>query len=285
MKLVVIIKLEMVNNAKADARDRFPYEWRATGCQDMQPELCDNDLQRPACDSNKHLRRKQQSPPSSKSTPCQSYDHQSAKLRIQRFILILSPHANNRAQYPAHANNLNTATSMDSKQLQDTGKQVVKALESGDGSDTVLRLMSPLQKWTATEELLRQSKIGVVINRLRQNKDPRISSAASSLINKWKSDVKRVEKKSGSPAPNAARVNGAVNGKASGTSSPAPAIKKEVRKSKVDPEKRNSKADEVETAVTGNQTRDGCVKLMYDGLAFMSEEGRTQVLGGLMSVC
>ena len=43
---------------------------------------------------------------------------------------------------------------------------------------------------------------------------------------------------------------------------------------KVDPEKRNSKADEVETAVTGNQTRDGCVKLMYDGLAFMSEESR-----------
>ena len=41
----------------------------------------------------------------------------------------------------------------------------------------------------------------------------------------------------------------------------------------VDPAKRNSVTDNISTAVTGNQTRDACVKLMYDGLAFMSEEG------------
>lgn len=142
---------------------------------------------------------------------------------------------------------------MDSKQLLETGRQIVKAAEGGDPPSTLLSLLQPLQKWTATEDVLRQSKIGVSVNKLRQSRDPKVSELAARLINKWKGDVNASKKKS-SPAPAAAPV------------------KKEVRKSTVEPEKRNSRADAVNTEVTGNQTRDSCVKLMYDGLAFLSEE-------------
>lgn len=171
------------------------------------------------------------------------------------------------------------ATTMDSKQLHETGKQIQKALESGDSSSTILTLMSPLSKWTASEDLLRQSKIGVAVAKLRQNKDPKIAEQASKLVHKWKADVgNKGRKVSGSPAPGA-KANGAM-GRVSGTSSPAPAavkseVKKEGRKSTVDPAKRNSKEDGISTSVTGNQTRDSCVKLMYDGLAFMSEESES----------
>jgi transcription elongation factor S-II len=59
-------------------------------------------------------------------------------------------------------------------------------------------------------------------------------------------------------------------------------VKKEpaaaLRQSKVDPEKRNTKADGVDHQVTGNAVRDGCVKLMYDGIAFMSTESPDTVL-------
>ena len=130
-----------------------------------------------------------------------------------------------------------------------------------------------------TEDLLRQSKIGVIVSKLRQQKDPKVVEQASKLVNKWKQDVNVNKKKTaGSPAPSsaAAKANAGVNGRSSGTSSPAPAaaaVKKEQsKKSTVDPAKRNSKEDKINTAVTGNQTRDACVKLMYDGLAFMSEE-------------
>ena len=133
---------------------------------------------------------------------------------------------------------------------------------------------------------MRQSKIGVAVARLRTHKDKQVSGEASRLVNKWKNDVNATKRKStGSPAPGsaAAKVNGAASGKASGMSSPAPppppAVKKETRKSTVDPAKRNSTSDGVKTAVTGNQTRDGCVKLIYDGLAFMSEEGEAHFRG------
>nr|OQO16274.1 hypothetical protein B0A51_13914 [Rachicladosporium sp. CCFEE 5018] len=175
---------------------------------------------------------------------------------------------------------------MDAKQLHETGRQISKVLDSGDPSSTVLSILSPLHKWTATEDLLRQSKIGVSVARLRQHKDPKVAAEASKLVNKWKNDVKVTARKSTrSPAPGSK-----ANGASSGVSSPAPqkseatAVKKESRKSTVDPAKRNSKEDGVSTAVTGNQTRDSCVKLMYDGLAFMSEEGPDEIMAVARSV-
>lgn len=168
---------------------------------------------------------------------------------------------------------------MDGKSLFSTGKQIQKAVESGDTGESLLNILQPLTKWTATEDLLRQSKIGVIVSKLRQQKDPKVAEQASKLVQKWKQDVNASKKKaagSSSPAPSgaAAKANAATNGKSSGTSSPAPpAVKKETKKSTVDPAKRNSVTDNISTAVTGNQTRDACVKLMYDGLAFMSEEG------------
>lgn len=170
---------------------------------------------------------------------------------------------------------------MDGKTLFSTGKQIQKAIESGDLGESLLNILQPLTKWTATEDLLRQSKIGVIVSKLRQQKDPKVVEQASKLVNKWKQDVNASKKKaagSASPAPSTAAAKAsATNGKSSGTSSPAPpaaAVKKETKKSTADPAKRNSAVDGISTAVTGNATRDACVKLMYDGLAFMSEESR-----------
>lgn len=177
---------------------------------------------------------------------------------------------------------------MDLKKLHETGKQISKATDGGDPPSTLLSLLQPLKNWTATEDLLRQSKIGVAVAKLRQNKDKQVSELASKLVHKWKNDVNQGKRKStGSPAPAAAaKVNGAANGRASGTSSPAPAapVKKEGRKSTVDPAKRTSKADGISTAVTGNQTRDACVELIYNGLAFMSEESPDDILSVARSV-
>jgi transcription elongation factor S-II len=178
---------------------------------------------------------------------------------------------------------------MDAKSLHSTGKQIQKAIESGDSGESLLNILQPLTKWTATEDLLRQSKIGVIVSKLRQQKDPKVVEQASKLVNKWKQDVNLSKKKTaGSPAPSgaAAKANAAVNGRSSGTSSPAPAAaaakKEQPKKSTVDPAKRNSKEDGVNHAVTGNQTRDSCVKLMYDGLAFMSEESMSAVAGNIL---
>jgi transcription elongation factor S-II len=78
---------------------------------------------------------------------------------------------------------------MDGKTLFSTGKQIQKAIESGDSGESLLNILQPLTKWTATEDLLRQSKIGVIVSKLRQQKDPKVVEQASKLVNKWKQDV------------------------------------------------------------------------------------------------
>ena len=169
---------------------------------------------------------------------------------------------------------------MDTKQLQETGRNLQKALEKNEPSTTILALLQPLDTWTATEDGLRSSKIGLMVGKCRSSKDPKIASFATGLVNKWK---KAVQKKTGvaSPVPGKGGLNG-VNGTGrSGTSSPAPPVlKKEVsvKKYTVAPEKRNVKEDGVDTAQTGNATRDGCITLIYNGLCFMSEESPDDIL-------
>ncbi|EME38456.1 hypothetical protein DOTSEDRAFT_75850 [Dothistroma septosporum NZE10] len=177
---------------------------------------------------------------------------------------------------------------MDAKQLYETGKQISKATEAGDPPSTLLALLAPLEHVKATEDLLRQSKIGVAVTKLRQYKgDPKVGETATRLVNRWKQEVNVHKKKrpavEGSPIPSNKAINGAAaNGRSSGTSSPAPPskteVKKEGRKSTVDPEKRNTNTDNVNHKVTGDAVRDGCLKLMYDGIAFMSEESPDTVM-------
>lgn len=180
------------------------------------------------------------------------------------------------------------ATTMNVKQLLDTGKQIYKASESGDPPSTILALLAPLEGFHATEDLLRQSKIGVAVTKLRQNKDAQVSEQATRLVNRWKLEVNQGKKKrpaEGSPAPSNKVLNGAApNGRSSGTSSPVPQqaaqIKKEsnLRKSTVDPEKRNTNTDAIDYKLTGDATRDACLKLMYDGIVYMSDESPDAVL-------
>ncbi|CAD0091713.1 unnamed protein product [Aureobasidium mustum] len=160
---------------------------------------------------------------------------------------------------------------MEAKDIEERGKQLAKAASGGDPPATLLALLDGLKGWTATEKLLRQTKIGVHVNKLRQNSDAQVARTAATLVNKWKTDVKR------SPATAA---SSGTNSPAPAKSSPAPAAAAAKSKSEPhgDPEKRNSVSDKINCEVTGNQTRDACIKLMYDGLAFMSPDASQDIL-------
>ena len=159
---------------------------------------------------------------------------------------------------------------MEAKDVEERAKQITKASSEGDPPATLVSLLEPLKAWTATEKLLRQTNIGRTMGKLRTHKDSNVARLASALVNKWKLDVK----KPGSPAPAKTGTNG--------TSSPAPGTPRNDAPSKAKwkgvPEKRNAATDGIKYQVTGNQTRDACVKLMYDGLAFMSEEMPDDIL-------
>lgn len=161
---------------------------------------------------------------------------------------------------------------MEAKDIEERGKQIAKAASEGDPPATLLSLLESLKGWTASEKLLRQTKIGIHVNKLRQNKDPNVARTATSLINKWKSDVKKPGG-GASPAPGKSSTNGTSSPAAGGT--PKQDVKADTKakgKYSGDPEKRNAAVDKVNYNLTDSQTRDACIKLMYDGLAFQSEE-------------
>jgi transcription elongation factor S-II len=157
---------------------------------------------------------------------------------------------------------------MEPKEIKLRGEAIAKAMQEGEPGSSLLKLLGDLKIGVhATEDLLRQTRIGVTINRLRTHKDPAVQRLATELVSKWRDEVKKGPKK-GTPSK-------VANGSASpapppsGTASPAPAQQK--KKHDVAPDKRNHKTDKIKYECTGHEARDGCVRLMYDGLAFMSE--------------
>jgi transcription elongation factor S-II len=95
------------------------------------------------------------------------------------------------------------------------------------------------------------------------------------LVAKWRDEVKKKQPPKKDGPAKAAANGGAASSPApppSGTASPAPNLAK--KKHDVPADKRNHKTDKVKYQVTGNEARDNCVRLMYDGLAFMSEASK-----------
>lgn len=166
---------------------------------------------------------------------------------------------------------------MDVKEIELRGKTILKAMASDEPSGTFMKLLNDLKGVRATEDVLRQTKIGVTINKLRTYKYPEVAKTAQELISKWKDEVNKAKKKGAAAAKAggaATPSNGAALGSSappSGTASPAPQASGK-RKHTVDPASRNDRTDKIETNIYGIPARDNCIKLMYNGLAFMSEE-------------
>jgi transcription elongation factor S-II len=166
---------------------------------------------------------------------------------------------------------------MDAKEVELRGKALTKAISGGEPSASLVKLLNDLKDgMKATEDILRQTKIGVTVNRLRTHKDPAVQKLAQELVNKWKDQVNKSKKQSG---PTKASTPSNAQSTASpmppsATASPVPIRKKH----NVDPAKRTYKSDKVNTDITGNQARDAFVGLIYNGLAFMSDERKYNVI-------
>ncbi|KAF2750694.1 transcription elongation factor [Sporormia fimetaria CBS 119925] len=171
---------------------------------------------------------------------------------------------------------------MDVKEVELRGKSIAKAIAENEPSSSIIKLLNDLKTGVkATEDLLRQTKIGVTVNRLRTYKDPAVQKLAQELIGKWKEEVAKnkrrlnAERAAGTPS-NSGALAASSPALPSGTASPAPAGGK--RKHDVSPATRNADTDKIGSSFTGNAARDSCIKLMYNGLAFMSEELPSDIL-------
>jgi transcription elongation factor S-II len=160
---------------------------------------------------------------------------------------------------------------MDSKEVLEKSKALQKATAAQESPETIIRLLNELKTGIkADEDLLRSTKIGVVVNKSKQHKNPQVAQLASEIVKKWRDDVFKA--KGGSPSSGKKSPNG--------TASPVPSSASSNGKPKlnVPPAERDWKKDKVDVAKTNQATRDGCIGLIYNGLCHMSTAAPADIL-------
>lgn len=174
---------------------------------------------------------------------------------------------------------------MDAKEIELKTKALTKAATQSESSSTIVSMLKELQQGVkATEDLLRSTRVGIVVNKFKQHKSPEVARLSSEIVSKWRNEVNK-QKATGSPstkerASGSPRPSAGSNGAASPKATPSD----KASKLSVPPDKRSWKADGVETNITSNRIRDSCIGLMYDGLALNSTEAPRNVIAKAVAV-
>lgn len=132
--------------------------------------------------------------------------------------------------------------------------------------------------------LSQSTKAGHIVGKLRTHANAEVKTMAAEIVTKWRKAVEAGKRKGpGSAGSTAASKTASPSASTpqSKTASPAPAASGGY---KGDPEKRKFDVDGVDVNRTGIQSRDNCIGLMYNGLAFRSVEPADRVLAKAIEV-
>ncbi|KAI4276529.1 MAG: hypothetical protein LQ337_002411 [Flavoplaca oasis] len=156
---------------------------------------------------------------------------------------------------------------MDAKQVAERAKVLGKAATAGGDSGHIIKILNELKTGVKpSEDLLRSTKIGVIVNRFKQNEDHEVARLANGIVKKWRDEVTRA--KAGTPTPNGSQAtNGNTKKMASPSASTASPALQEPAKPTVPLEQRDYKKDGVSIDRTDQATRNSCIGLLYNGLA------------------
>lgn len=181
---------------------------------------------------------------------------------------------------------------MEAKEIEAKTKALAKAATQQEEASTLIPMLKELQQGVkASEDLLRSTRVGIVVNKLKQYKSPDVARLASEMVSKWRNEVNK-QKATGSPSASSQRGSasprpsgntgsgGGTNGSPAGGATPTD----KASKLSVPPDKRSWKADGVDTSQTSNRIRDSCIGLIYDGLALNSTEPPKSVLSKAVAV-
>ncbi|KAM6485558.1 transcription factor S-II, central domain-containing protein [Trichoderma sp. SZMC 28011] len=174
---------------------------------------------------------------------------------------------------------------MDQRELESRVKALTKVVAANEPPENALKLLESLKKDASpTEEMLRATRAGVFVGKLRSNPNKEIARAASELVIKWKKLVEQEKNsklqkaKMGSPSAPAAA---SPPNPSSANAAPSGGAKKAF---KGDPEKRKFDTDGVSIKRTESNVRNQCIGLLYNGLAYRSTESESDVIAKAVAV-
>ncbi|KZZ88391.1 transcription elongation factor S-II [Ascosphaera apis ARSEF 7405] len=181
---------------------------------------------------------------------------------------------------------------MDAKAIEAKLKLLQKAVGDNEPTSTIISILEELKRGVKpTEQILRQTRVGVIVNKLRQHKTPEVQTFAGEIVSRWRNEVNRqkANSRAGSASSNGTAAGGAGAGLTNAgssttsssrqvTSSPKPAALNSINtdekldKCTVAPDKRDYKADGINVQLTGDETRDACIGMMYNGLCLYRQD-------------
>ncbi|KAG5973461.1 hypothetical protein E4U55_000535 [Claviceps digitariae] len=177
---------------------------------------------------------------------------------------------------------------MDQRELEARVKALTKSVAANEAPENAIKLLELLKKDARpTEEMLRATKAGVFVGRLRANPNKEIARAASELVIKWKKFVeaeKKQKSKLGSPSSAPASSPGATPGSTSGGGGGAPAGGGSKKAFTGNPETRRHETEGVDIQRTESKVRNSCIGLIYNGIAYLSSEASSEIVGRAVAV-
>ncbi|KAF5376506.1 hypothetical protein D9615_008681 [Tricholomella constricta] len=136
-------------------------------------------------------------------------------------------------------------------------KKLVKQLQGTPNPADIVALLNKLKSdFQVSEAILRESKAGLAVGKLRQHVSKDVADLAKEIVKKWKTQVEKAKLANGKLQPNGKDRKASV-------ASPAPGTPLTPTASSVT---RTAKLDGIR-AGTADTTRDKCVELLYDGMA------------------
>ncbi|KIJ19602.1 hypothetical protein PAXINDRAFT_62651, partial [Paxillus involutus ATCC 200175] len=161
-------------------------------------------------------------------------------------------------------------------------KKHVKQLQNATTNEDRVAILKILKKdFQVNEALLRESKAGLAVGKLRSHEAKEVSDLAKEIVKKWKNEVDKAKGGSSSKP-----TNGKPPGGSSATLLPStsvtPAATPPATNGKADI--RTAKGDGVKISVPGDTTRARCAELIYDGLACDSGAPSDQIISRAAAV-
>ncbi|KAI0084525.1 transcription factor S-II, central domain-containing protein [Irpex rosettiformis] len=162
-------------------------------------------------------------------------------------------------------------------------RSLVKQLQSSSTEQEILGILATLNDFpTITEAIIRESKAGLAIGKLRAHASKQVSDVAKELVKKWKHTVDQAKHSRGSsatsatPKPPARKQSTSVAPSTPTTPSASTSGGSIAQGKSVD--LRTAKTDGI-SGTTGDTTRNKCMELIYDSLAFDSGAPSDQISG------
>jgi len=157
-------------------------------------------------------------------------------------------------------------------------KTLVKALNGAaanqgpTAAEECMTIMKQLLRdVVATEQLLKETKVGVAVSKLRNHGSKEVVDLSKVIVKKWKAEIHLNDKPKSKPTPGG--KPGAIKSEnPSGTASPsAPSTPADVSRPPIPGAKpnapRTTKTDGINISTLGDKVRDKCLEMVYDALA------------------